>query len=69
VPDNLKSAVSKSSYYEPEINPTYADMAEHYGCVVIPARPAQIVKEAEGLIPLLLISCIFLEHLFKLCNP
>lgn len=39
VPDNLKSAVNKASYYEPEINVTYAELAEHYGCAVIPARP------------------------------
>ena len=39
VPDNLKSAVSKASFYEPEINATYAELAGHYGCAVIPARP------------------------------
>lgn len=39
IPDNLKSGVSKACKYEPEINPTYADMAEHYGCAVLPARP------------------------------
>lgn len=39
VPDNLKSAVNKPSFYEPEINVTYAEMAGHYGCAVIPARP------------------------------
>ena len=38
VPDNLKSAVSKASFYEPEINPTYLDLVNHYGTVVIPAR-------------------------------
>jgi len=38
VPDNLKSAVSKSSFYDPDINPTYLDMANHYGTAVIPAR-------------------------------
>lgn len=40
VPDNLKSAVTSASYYEPEINPTYAELARHYGFAVIPARPA-----------------------------
>jgi transposase len=39
VPDNLKSAVSKASRYEPDINPTYAEFAEHYGTVIFPARP------------------------------
>jgi len=38
VPDNLKSAVSKASSYDPDINPTYLDMANHYGTAVIPAR-------------------------------
>jgi transposase len=39
VPDNLKSGVSKACKYEPDINPTYSAMAEHYGCAVLPARP------------------------------
>ena len=38
VPDNLRSAVTKSSKYEPIINETFADFAEHYGTVVLPAR-------------------------------
>lgn len=38
VPDNLKSGVSRACYYDPEINPTYQDMASHYGVVVLPAR-------------------------------
>ena len=38
VPDNLKSGVNKPCRYEPDINPTYQDMAQHYGAAVIPAR-------------------------------
>ncbi|HLP32064.1 MAG TPA: IS21 family transposase [Bacteroidia bacterium] len=38
VPDNLKSAVSKSSKYEPTLNETFADFAEHYGTAILPAR-------------------------------
>ena len=38
VPDNLKSGVSKACFYEPDINPTYQEMAAHYGVAVIPAR-------------------------------
>lgn len=38
VPDNLKSAVTKSSKYEPQINETFAGFAEHYSTAVIPAR-------------------------------
>jgi transposase len=38
VPDNLKAAVTKTDRYEPDINHIMEDMANHYGCVVIPAR-------------------------------
>lgn len=38
VPDNLKSGVKSPCYYEPDINPTYHEMARHYGVAVIPAR-------------------------------
>ncbi len=39
VPDNLKSGVTKACRYEPDANPTYADMAGYYGVAVLPARP------------------------------
>ena len=39
VPDNLKSAVTKAHRYDPEINGSYQDMADHYNTVIIPARP------------------------------
>lgn len=38
VPDNLKSAVIKSSKYEPIINETFADFASHYNTAILPAR-------------------------------
>jgi transposase len=38
VPDNLKAGITKPSRYEPGINRTYQDFADHYGCVVLPAR-------------------------------
>jgi len=38
VPDNLKSAVTKASKYEPKINELYRELANHYGMVVYPAR-------------------------------
>ena len=38
VPDNLKSAVIKSSRFEPTINETLADFAEHYQTAILPAR-------------------------------
>ena len=39
IPDNLKSAVTKACRYEPDLNPTYQQLAEHYQTTVIPARP------------------------------
>ena len=38
VPDNLKSAVTRAHRYEPELNPSYQDFAEHYGVAILPAR-------------------------------
>lgn len=38
VPDNPKTAVVRPCRYEPELHPSYKQMAEHYGAVVIPAR-------------------------------
>ena len=38
VPDNLKAGITNPCRYEPDINPTYQDLAEHYGTTVIPAR-------------------------------
>ena len=38
IPDNLKSAVTKPCRYDPDLNPSYQDLAKHYGTAVIPAR-------------------------------
>jgi transposase len=38
VPDNTKTGVTSPCRYEPDINPTYQDMAEHYGAAAIPTR-------------------------------
>jgi len=47
VPDNLKSAVTHPSYYEPDLNPTYRDLGEHYGVAIIPARPYRAKDKAK----------------------
>ncbi len=41
VPDNLKAAVTRADYYDPDINKTFADMAEHYDVAVLPTRVAK----------------------------
>ncbi len=38
VPDNLKAAVVKAHRCDPDLNPTYHDLATHYGVIVVPAR-------------------------------
>ena len=38
VPDNLRTGVSRADRYEPALNPAYAQLAEHYGTAIIPAR-------------------------------
>ena len=48
VPDNLKSAVTHPSYYEPDLNPTYRDLGEHYGVAIIPARPYRARDKAKA---------------------
>ena len=38
VPDNLRSGVLRANWYEPGLNPTYTDLAAHYGTAILPAR-------------------------------
>lgn len=47
VPDNLKSGVDQPCRYEPGVNRTYEEMAEHYGAVVVPARPYKSRDKAK----------------------
>jgi len=47
VPDQLRSAVKGPDRYEPDINATYMDMAQHYGITIIPARPHRPKDKAK----------------------
>jgi transposase len=47
VPDQLRSAVCGPHRYDPEINPTYLEMAQHYGLAIIPARPKKPKDKAK----------------------
>lgn len=38
IPDNIKTGITAACYYEPDINPTYQEMARHYGTVILPTR-------------------------------
>jgi transposase len=46
-PDNLRDAVTRSCRYEPDLNASYREMAEHYGTVIIPARVAKPRDKAK----------------------
>jgi len=51
IPDNLKSAVRKPCRYEPDLNPSYQDLAEYYGTAVIPTwvrKPKDKAKAEVG---------------------
>lgn len=37
--DNLRAAVSKADWYEPELHPKLRSFCEHYGVVILPTRP------------------------------
>ncbi|MBP4061484.1 MULTISPECIES: DDE-type integrase/transposase/recombinase, partial [unclassified Aeromonas] len=48
IPDNLKSGVSKACRYDPELNPSYQQLAEHYQVAVMPARPYKPKDKAKA---------------------
>ena len=48
VPDQVKSGVARSCWYDPKIQRTYEAMAEHYGTTVMPARPGKPRDKGEG---------------------
>jgi transposase len=60
VPDNLKSAVTKASKYEPTINEAFADFAEHYNTAVLPARAYRPKDKSlvEGMVKIIY-QCIY----------
>jgi transposase len=39
IPDNVRTGIKQPCRYEPDLNPTYREMAEHYGLAVLPTRP------------------------------
>nr|WP_320056479.1 IS21 family transposase [Desulfuromonas thiophila] len=55
-PDNLKSAVTRPSRGEAQIQETYLDMARHYGTVIIPARVRKPKDKAKAEFGVLLVQ-------------
>jgi transposase len=48
VPDNLRSGVSKACRYDPDLNPSYQQLSEHYQLAVVPARPYKPKDKAKA---------------------
>lgn len=48
VPDQLRSGVKDPCYYEPDLNPSYQELAAHYEVSVIPARPRHPKDKAKA---------------------
>jgi len=48
VPDNLRAGVTKAHRYEPDLNPTYLEMATHYGVAIVPARVRKPKDKAKA---------------------
>lgn len=65
VPDNLKSGVNKPCRYEPDINPTYNDLARHYKTVILPARVRKPRDKAKAEAGVLLVKRWILAKLRK----
>ena len=71
VPDNLKSGVTHACRYEPELNPTYQDLATHYDVAVIPARarrPKDKAKVETGVLVVerWILACLRRRQFFSL---
>ena len=65
VPDNLKDGVKLPCRYEPELNPTYQEMAAHYSVAVIPARVRKPRDKAKAEAGVLLVERWILAALRK----
>lgn len=48
IPDNLKSATTRACKYDPDLNPTYQQMAAHYNVTILPARPLKPKDKAKA---------------------
>lgn len=65
IPDNLKTGVLRPCRYEPDLNPTYQEMAAHYGMAVIPARVRKPRDKAKAEAGVLLVERWILAVLRK----
>jgi transposase len=47
IPDNPRSLVKNANAYEPELNRVTTEFAQHYGTVILPARPRKPQDKAK----------------------
>jgi transposase len=65
VPDNLKAGVKAACFYEPDLNPTYHELAVHYGTAVLPTRVAKPRDKAKVEAGVLIVERWILARLRK----
>jgi transposase len=63
IPDQLKTAVTHACRYEPAIQRTYQELAEHYGTTVLPARPAHPRDKAKAEVSVQIVQRCILARL------
>ena len=61
--DNLKAGITKPSRYEPGINRTCQDLADHYGFVVLPTRVRKPRDKAKVEVAVLIVERFVLATL------
>jgi transposase len=73
VPDNPRTGVSRACRYEPDLNRTYLEMAQHYGIAVLPARPYKPrdkakVENAVGIVERWILAALRHRKFFALAE-
>lgn len=63
VPDTLRSGVLRANWYEPGINPTYRDLAAHYGTAILPTRVREARDKAKVEVGVLVVERWILARL------
>ena len=52
--DNLKAAVTKVDWFDPELNPRIQSFCAHYDTVILPTRPRVAMRESASSLPKLI---------------
>jgi len=65
--DNLKAGVTATSRYEPGINRTYQELAEHYDTAILPTRPRKPRDKAKVEVAVQIVQRFVLARLRNAC--